>query len=373
MNNSIRYNTNCSGCGVCKNVCPKDAISMQHDSKGFLRPVVNDNCIECGLCVKYCHEHKKNDGFDVQKTYTAYSNHADIRAVSSSGGIFTALAQDTINRDGFVCAAGFDSDFYLRHHIIDNFNQLDFLRKSKYLESDISEIWAEIKLRISSGQKGLFVGTPCQCAALRNILRDRIDNIITCDFICHGVASPAVFDKYKKYLGSKYGTPIKIEFRHKENGEGSYFYYVGKCGEYMIPNYSRSYPYAYASGLIIADDCTSCRYCSLRRNSDITLGDYVNGPTDYSKSTIFANTSKGIEILKNCKGITIIEENLDNTIQKSWHLTTPNTPSSQRDRVFKDLSQASWEYLENTYFKPLNRFQLYRLGLINHIKKIINW
>ena len=118
----------------------------------------------------------------------------------------------------------------------------------------------------------------------------------------------------------------------------------------MIPNYSRSYPYAYASGLIIDDDCTNCRYCSLERFSDITLGDYVSGATDYSKSTIFANSQKGIDFLETGEGDLVIEvENLRDVINKSWHLTRPNTPNLKRQKVFFEISKP-WDYLEKKYF-----------------------
>ena len=371
MSKCIRDNARCSGCGVCRQVCPKGAISLRVDAKGFPRPAVGDNCIDCGLCVRHCHEHKRFDGYRVQKAFTAYSNDPDIRAVSSSGGMFTALAVKVIEDGGFVCASGFDGDFVLRHRIIDTIEQLDGLRKSKYLESDMSSVWQELKQRVASGRKGLFVGTPCQCSALRSFLGDKIDDIIVCDFICHGVASPLVFEKYKDYLKSKYGGPVKIEFRHKEKGEGSFFYYEGTDGSCMIPNYKESYPFAYASGLIIADDCTSCSYCKLERYGDITLGDYVSGPTDYAKSTIFANTRKGSDILYQCRDITLQEEDLEDVVGKSWHLTAANTFNPDRQKVF-DRLDLPWDLLEKRYFHRAGRLRLYKKALINKLRRFLS-
>ena len=228
-----------------------------------------------------------------------------------------------------------------------------------------------MKRKISSGQNGLFVGTPCQCSALHSLLdKEKLSSLIVCDFICHGVASPLIFDKFKSYLKSHYGAPLNIEFRHKENGCGSYFYYKGSIGKYIIPNYARSYPFAYASGLIIADDCTDCKYCSINRYSDITLGDFVSGPTDFSKSTIFVNTNRGDRILRECAGITLQYEDLEDVISKSWHLTTPNTKNPQRRKVFDNI-HLTWEELENKFFRPPSKIKLYKNALINKIIGII--
>lgn len=366
MNKSIKDNRNCSGCGVCSVICPQNAISFKVNAKGFMRPIVSDLCIDCGLCKKLCHEHKLSEGHRVQKVYTAYTKNVEIRNCSSSGGVFSEIAMQMIDSGGFVCAATFDKNFELSHQIVDSIEGLEGLRKSKYLESDVTNVWRLIKERIIKKQKGVFVGTPCQCAALRSYLGNCIDNILICDFICHGVASPAIFAKYKNYLSSEYGEPLKIEFRHKENGEGSFFFYQGDKGTYMIPNYTKSYPYAYASGLIIADDCTSCRYCSLDRQSDITLGDYVAGQIDYSKSTIFVNTIKGTDFLRKCTNLVIIDEDLGNVISRTWHLTTPNTYNPNREKVFKKLDYP-WSYLEDKFFHKPNKFQLYKQAILKKI------
>lgn len=370
MSKCIKDNTNCSGCGVCTSKCPKGAITLIADKKGFYRPYVDEKCIDCGICVKFCHELKPINANNVKMAFTAYSANSAVRAVSSSGGVFTELASVIIGQGGFVCAAGFDHNFHLRHRIVESVDDLDSLRQSKYLESDISIIWDALKQRVKAGQKGLFVGTPCQCAALHSFLGNDLKNIIVCDFICHGVGSPLVFDKYKSYLTGIYGTPKKIEFRHKEHGEGSFFLFEGNEGKYMIPNYTRSYPYAFASGQIIAEDCTKCRYSTLERYSDITLGDYVSGVTDYSKSTIFVNTENGNKILRSCTNVTLQEENLDEVIKKSWHLTMPNTNDPLRDKVFSDLN-LPWEQLEKKYFHPLSRFQVYKNALYNKLKNIL--
>ena len=138
----------------------------------------------------------------------------------------------------------------------------------------------------------------------------------------------------------------------------------------MISNYTESYPYAYASGLIIADDCTHCQYCKLERFSDITLGDYVGETTDYSKSTIFANTEKGIEFLYSCtQQLEIKEESLQKVIEKSWHLTTPNNYNPNRERFFVEITKP-WAYLEKYYFHLPSKTQLYIQAIKNKIKKL---
>lgn len=372
MSRSIRDNKNCTGCGICRVVCPKNAIILSKDRKGFNRPEVNENCIDCGLCFSKCHEHKSYQGQKVQKAFTAYSNNTSIRNESSSGGLFSEIAISVINQGGFVCAAGFDQDYVLRHKIVYSVEGLEGLRKSKYLESDVAPVWEELKILVVEKQmRGLFVGTPCQCAALRSYFGKDAKCLLVCDFICHGVASPILFDKFKSHLNILYGRPKKIEFRHKINGNGSYFYYQGESGEYLIPNYTKSYPYAYASGMIIADDCTYCDYSRLERYSDITLGDYVSGPTDYSKSTIFVNTSKGMEFLHTLVDETVIqEENLQEVISKSWHLTKPNNPNSMREKLFSNIDKP-WDYLERKYFHMPSNIELIMQKIVNKVRKHI--
>lgn len=373
MSRSIKENKHCTGCGVCGTVCPKNAIFFSKDRKGFARPTVNEYCIDCGLCVSKCHEHKGFQGKKVQKAYTAYSNNSEIRNDSSSGGLFSEIAIKVIAQGGFVCAAGFNNDLVLRHQIVYSAKRLEGLRKSKYLESEITTIlWKELKsLIVNKNMWGVFVGTPCQCAALKSYLGNDAEKILVCDFICHGVASPQVFEKFKSYLKGLYGEPQKIEFRHKVNGNGSFFYYNGESGDYLIPNYTKSYPYAYASGLIIADDCISCDYSCLERYSDITLGDYVGESTDYSKSTIFANTSKGIDFLQSLGGAVIQQEvNLQEVISKSWHLTKPNMPNINREKVFSEINKP-WEYLEKKYFHLPSRKDQFVQAIKNRINKYI--
>ena len=371
MNKSIKSNNHCTGCGVCSVVCPQNAITMQTDKKGFCRPLLNSNCIECGICVKRCHEFKTYNGHSVNKSYTAHINNSQIRDDSSSGGVFSAIAMKAIERGGFVCGAGFDNDFVLYHQIIDDNTGIERLRKSKYIESIITPVWKDIKNRLQLNQFGVFVGTPCQCAALRSYLGKDFDNLLICDFICHGVASPVIFEKYKSYLSTLYGKPNRIEFRHKIEGKGSFFYYKGDKGEYMIPNYKTSYPYAYASGLIVADDCIDCQYCALERFSDITLGDYVKGDKDYSLSTIFTNTEKGFDFLQSCDDYLLFkEEELIDIIDKSWHLTKPNEYNPVREKVFIKINK-SWNYLEKRFFR-LSLLDLYIQALKNKVKKLLN-
>lgn len=148
MNDSIKNNINCSGCGVCKSICPKNAITFETNSMGFSRPLVNDTCIECGLCVKNAMSIKYITVTKSKKVYTAYSHDAYIRNNSSSGGVFSEIAIQTIAKGGFVCAAGFDKTFKLHHQIVDSLKELDGLRKSKYLESDTVEIWGQLRKRI---------------------------------------------------------------------------------------------------------------------------------------------------------------------------------------------------------------------------------
>ena len=191
----------CSGCSACYPICPTNAITMEYDEEGFLYPIVNyEKCTNCGLCSKVCPE--LNFEFDNKKTPKCYAMQAtdEIRMKSSSGGMFTILADYIFERDGFVCGVAFNKNenWKVEHIIIDKKEDLDKLRGSKYVQSDKKDIFKQIKELLNKDKYVLFSGCPCEVAGLKNYLRKNYDKLILVDLLCGSVESPKIYEKYLK-------------------------------------------------------------------------------------------------------------------------------------------------------------------------------
>ena len=122
----------CCGCGACANKCPVKAISMRENEEGFLAPAIDENlCTDCGLCAKACPAlNVRYENTTEPECYAAMAED-EIRMKSSSGGIFSLLAEHIIDKGGYICGAAFNKDWSVSHIIIDNKQDLAKLRGSK--------------------------------------------------------------------------------------------------------------------------------------------------------------------------------------------------------------------------------------------------
>ena len=207
---NIDDKTNCCGCSACFNICPKQAINMEYDSEGFLYPKVdNSKCIKCGLCLKACpivivNNKKENKVLEV---YGAKNKNVDEQLKSSSGGMFSIFANYVLENDGIVFGASFDKNWKVVHKKIYIKENLDSLRRSKYVQSDINITYKQAKQFLENSRLVLFTGTPCQVSGLYYYLNAQgIEKrkLWTCDLICHGVPSPGIWKDYIRYIEQKY-------------------------------------------------------------------------------------------------------------------------------------------------------------------------
>ena len=180
IDKEIKNKKDCSGCHACMSICPKGCITMTHDNEGFLYPKVNYNlCIKCKKCIDVCPVINKPKTNETPQAYACINKDEDTRLKSSSGGIFTLLADLVLQEEGAVFGAAFNNQFELEHICIDNSNiyDLDKLRGSKYLQSRIGNAYIEAESKLKTGKPVLFTGTPCQVAGLRSYLnkQNRVD------------------------------------------------------------------------------------------------------------------------------------------------------------------------------------------------------
>ena len=284
----IKHKRDCCGCHACASVCAHQAITMQTDSEGFLYPVVDKStCTDCGLCEQVCPVIHQASPTRPLKVYAARSNDEELRRKSSSGGIFTLLAEAVIHEGGVVFGAKFDERWNVIHSWTDTLDGLADFRGSKYVQSTIGNTYKEAKEFLLQGRKVLFTGTPCQIAGLKRYLRKDYENLLAVDVICHGVPSPLVWQKYLDEMRTK-GEITGISFRDKTNGWAQYAFrlnYIPTEGNGPTPNRAKeqtlllprsenAFMRGFLADLYLRPSCHACPARSGKSGSDITLGDF---------------------------------------------------------------------------------------------------
>lgn len=218
----IQDPSNCCGCTACASICKHNAISMQPDTLGFLYPKVDeDKCIECGLCEKVC---AFNDNYDKSLNLSqpeAYAaRHKEMEEVmkSRSGAAFVAISDYVLEQGGIVYGAGYKDHFRVCHKRATTKEERDEFRGSKYVQSDLTGIFRQVKNDLKTGHTVLFSGTPCQTSGLHSYVGKKLrENLVLVDIVCHGVPSPYIWRDYITYLEKKYKDTISyVNFRDKE-------------------------------------------------------------------------------------------------------------------------------------------------------------
>ena len=221
----IRDKSKCCGCAACVQRCPKQCISFKKDSEGFLYPEADASlCIECRLCEKVCPILQEPHSHIPKQCYAAINPNEDVRKNSSSGGIFTAIATTVLSEGGVVFGARFDTDWSVIHDHTETLEGLAAFQGSKYLQSRVGNTYQQAEKFLKEGRKVLFSGTPCQISGLHHFLRKEYSNLLTVDFICHGVPSPSVWQQYLLETKKQHSIEqiTNISFRNKSNGWKKY-------------------------------------------------------------------------------------------------------------------------------------------------------
>ncbi|MBR3915556.1 MAG: Coenzyme F420 hydrogenase/dehydrogenase, beta subunit C-terminal domain [Bacteroidaceae bacterium] len=273
---------NCCGCNACVQACPKHCIRMQEDSEGFLYPFVDrESCIDCGLCERVCPVINQNEPQKPVVTLAAINSDESVRLASSSGGIFTLLAERTIDNGGVVFGAAFDENWDVKHICIDSKSELPKLRGSKYVQSTIGNCYKEAKTHLSAGKEVLFTGTPCQIASLKKFLRKDYKNLKTMDIVCHGTPSPLVWRKYLDEVSSMYNIAqiTDIQFRDKTEGWKNFSLSIKYKDKEGVEKTFREtlneniFMRCFLSNLCLRPSCYACPARNGKSGSDITLAD----------------------------------------------------------------------------------------------------
>ena len=296
----------CTGCSACRNVCPKDAISMERDREGFAYPVVNlEKCIHCGRCTSVCPMLREREKKPFPAAFAAWNKDAGIRRDSTSGGVFSALADYVLEGGGVVFGAALDGRQHLHH--IACFRQEDLwrLRGAKYVQSDLGDTFRAVKKYLEA-RPVLFSGTPCQVDGLYRFLGGKPENLTTCDLVCQGVPSPGVWEDMVRQIEARQGRELQtVRFRNKVDGwKNSHFTTVfNDGGVSTAPLFQTEYGRAFGRALFLRPCCYRCPYASLNRTGDFTLGDFWGLALDelpeqqqWGVSLLLVNTEHGSHI-----------------------------------------------------------------------------
>lgn len=363
INKTLSNMKDCTGCHACTNICPKKCIFMKDDNEGFLYPIVDYNiCIKCKRCVNVCPINNNIKSYNTPIAYACYNKDENIRLNSSSGGIFSLLAEKMIDRGGVVFGAVFNDNFEVEHKYIETKENIELLRGSKYVQSKIGTSYRQVKDFLESGREVLFSGTPCQIAGLKNYLVKAYSNLLTVDLICHGVPSPYVWQKYIKFRENKAGSEIsKITFRNKKMGwkQFSVSFLFKNNTEYNKIYSNDLYMTAFLKNISLRPSCYNCRFKTLNRQSDITLADFWGVQNifpeiddDKGVSLIFINSQSGEKIYSEILDNIVYKEVdiLDAVKYNSAAIKSP-LPHINREKFINDINIYTFDKLVNKYCK----------------------
>jgi coenzyme F420-reducing hydrogenase beta subunit len=344
----------CTGCGLCANCCPHNAIEMISNEDGFLMPHINNNCVNCGLCASKCPILSQKSGKKpVADICYAVQCRDEDRFECSSGGAFKAFANYALKNGGAVCGATFNKDFTrLSHKLVKKSKELDGLFKSKYLQSEMGDVYKEIKDFLNTGKFLVFSGCPCQVAALQQYVNYEYTNLITIDILCHGVPSPVAYRYFLNEKNPKKKLIKKVDFRDKKYGWGKNLTIEFSDGTETREPYNGTYFSAFLSGLNMRECCYNCQWASKNRVGDITIGDFW-GCADYRKelndnkgtSLVLCNTKIGAEFVQKCKNdFKLFEQMAFSDVYKvsekiNWAFHTPTPKNRFRKCFFKHLKE----------------------------------
>ena len=371
----IKDKKDCCGCNACYDACPKDAIHLNTDIEGFWYPEVDkDKCINCGLCDKVCPQlhvdELKHNEFEKPVCFAAIHKNIETRFASTTGGLFSALAEQMYDEGGYVGGAIYRDDWSVAHFISNNPDDLRRIRQSKYSQSDTKGFFKEVKRLLIQGENVLVCGAPCQMAALRRFLGKNYDSLIIVDYVCKSITSPKLYKKYLDYWERKAGSKlVAFKFKDKELGWRNLVKrFDFKNGKTM---YSRAkdndlYSTAYHGNIASRPSCYLCQFKGFPRMADITIADFwgCENKVEYKElddnagtSAVIVNNQHGLDFFKKAgTRVKCVPAQIEDMIPGNPALiTTQKLPIADRENFFADLDKEPIEEVVPRYLSYLGK------------------
>ncbi len=357
----------CVGCTACVSKCPKHCLDMVYDDAGFAYPRLSnaEHCKKCNLCERVCPILSKTEIEDKStRAFAAFSLDNQIRSESSSGGIFTELALQVLSKNGLVYGAAYNDKWMVEHTAVDAIENLHKLRGAKYAESRLEGTFSEIECHLNNKREVLFSGTPCQVAGLKSFLKCDYANLLCVDFVCHGIPSPLVWEKYideRKRADGEMEMPCMVNQRSKETGWSRYSYSsvieYPDGRKYSAVSSDDLYMKLFCNDYISRKSCKSCAFKGYDRFSDITLGDFwgiwdIAPEMDDGKGTslVLIHSEKGREAFSNLadrvkyRGTTLEEASRENPA-----LLYAALENKERENVFRKIENGNFSELYDLF------------------------
>lgn len=366
----------CTGCGLCRNICPKGAISIvESEDTGHFVPYIDQKlCVDCNLCKKMCPGLKKPEHKKQIKTFAAWRKDIGEIKGSSSGGVAASLYENAIKEGYYIVGTYLDESFHAKMKVTNKAEDIELFKGSKYIQADAGTVYKEILELLKKGEKLLFIGTPCQCAAMKALTKERYDDsILIVELICHGTPSQKSFQDYIHYLSQKKKKKItKVLFRSQWGEELSL--YSGEKVFWKYKAYEDDFLVAFQTGLLHNLPCYECKYANKDRTSDLTIGDFwkIGQKKEFERpkckvSVVVANTEKGLCYIQKCNQLILQERDYQEAMDGNPNLYRPSTKHPQREEFWKIYEK---EGIPNAYQKTIGK-RLKKIRLRNSMKGFI--
>lgn len=328
----------CTACGSCIQICPKNCITYISNNHETVSAVINrEHCIACQMCNKACPQLNKVILNDSKVSYAAWSEIPEHRETSASGGVAAELYRYFAEKNACYAGVSIDETFVASYRLLSGVRESNSFKNSYYVHSDTKNIFNEIRNHLIQAKDVLFIGLPCQVAGLKQFLKVKNtseDHLFTVDLVCHGTTPSKFLINHIAYLeGKKNGKAQTVSFRDPEFGTYTYTFTLRKADGKLLykkeVHRNDEYQIGYHYGIAYRDNCYRCNYARRERCGDITLADYSGlgtvKPCSYTNrnvSCILVNTKKGGDIVKDLikngyihAEIRPIEEELNNERQ----------------------------------------------------------
>lgn len=366
----------CCGCTACVNACPVTAIRMKEDEDGFLYPIIDESiCINCGLCRRVCcWEYPQYNNEKEPITLASVLKDKTERQRSTSGGIFYAIAAWIIEQGGMVYGAAFDDNLQLKHIGAETIEELQPIRGSKYLQSNLAKIFKDVEKNLRQERWCYFTGTGCQIAGLKAYLRKDYSKLITSDVVCHGVPSQKLFNHHIEYIEQKYHNKV-VDYKFRDYKLGGVYEICSFANQKPVINRSYElspYLYSFMYGMTYRESCYECRFAKIPRQGDISLADYWGVKKFFPQfdnsngcSLLLLNTDKGRIMWEQIKtSCTFEESNVNDAASFNGNLVHPTSKPEIRNVIYKEIKDKGYDVVAKQLFRSP---KYSKLKVINYI------